>query len=109
MIGTIFEFAGEIVEVRINDTNCLFRTKQFGGALAPIDSIKLDKEGSIKEHPDLKDREDWREETIKRFKKKIKSYDNEKQRMKYIIEDLKKYGYKPMYIAIDGMRPKKIK
>lgn len=104
MIGTIFEYAGEIVEVRIIDTNCLFRTQNFGSSFVSIDGIKLDKAGSIKEHPDLKDREDWKEETIKRFKEKIKSYPTEDKRMKYVIEDLKKHGYIPRYMQKQGFR-----
>jgi len=109
MIGVIFEYGSEIVEVRIDHSNCYFRTGQFGGALSPIDSIKIDKAGSIKEHPDLKDRVDWKEETIKRFKKKLKSYDTEMERVEYVIKDLSKIGYKPIYIQRDGHRPQKIK
>ena len=108
MIGVIFDFAGEFVEVVIDGTNCLFRTKQFGGALAPIDALRLDKKGVIKEHPDLKDNEDWRKEAIKRFKEKMKDYNNEKERMEYIINDLKKFGYKPLVIQKAGFRPIKV-
>lgn len=109
MIGVIFEYGSEYVEVRVDKTNCYFRTGQFGGALAPIDLIKIDKAGSIKEHPDLKDREDWRQETINRFKEKLKNYNTEMERVKYVINDLSKIGYKPIYINRDGYRPQKIK
>jgi len=109
MIGTIFRFGNEVIEVRINNTNCLFRTKQTNTGFVPIDGIKLNKRGSIKEHPDLKDREDWKEETIKRFKNKLKEYPNEKERMRYVIDDLKKYGYRPEYMQINGHRPIKIR
>lgn len=109
MIGVIFEYGSEKVEVRIDETNCYFRTGQFGGALVPIDSIKIDKTGSIKEHPDLADRDDWKEETIKRFKENLKKLKTENERMKYVIEDLTKVGYKPIYIQRSGHRPQKIK
>lgn len=109
MIGVIFEYGPEMVEVRIDKTNCYFRTSQFGGALAPIDSIKIDKAGSIKEHPDLINREDWKEETIKRFKDKLKEQKTEMERIKYVIDDLSKVGYNPIYFQKDGHRPKKIK
>jgi len=108
MIGIIFEYSSEKVEVRIVDKNCYFRTGQFGGGLVPIGSIKIDKAGSIKEHPDLKDRKDWKEETIKRFKEKLKTYKTEMERVKYVINDLKKYGYVPMYFQRDGHRPTKL-
>jgi len=109
MIEVIFEFAGDYVLVRVDGFNCLFRTKQFGGALAPLDALQLDKKGVIKEFPDLKDNEDWKKEAIKRFKENIKKMDNEDQRIKYIIEDLKKFGYKPMYYQKQGYRKMRIK
>ena len=108
-IGTIFEFGSEVIEVRINGNNCLFRTKDYGGAFHPIDNLTLNKTGVIKEHPDLKDNKDWREEAIKRFKTKLKKMKSEKERMDYVIEDLKKYGYKPLFTQRDGHRPQKIK
>ena len=75
----------------------------------PIEGIKLEKAGCIKEHPDLKENNNWKDETIKRFKQKIKDYETEKQRMKYIISDLTKHDYKPLYYQQQGHRPIKIK
>jgi len=109
MIGVIFEFNSTNVEVRIDGANCGFRTGEFGGALVPIDSLKIDKAGSIKEHPDLKDDIEWKEKTIQRFKEKLKLLNSEQERIKYIIDDLQKYGYIPKYIQRSGYRPKKIK
>ena len=108
-IGTIFEFGSEVIEVRIVGNDCLFRTKDYGGALHPIDNLTLNKVGVIKEFPDLKDKADWREEAIKRFKAKLKTMKSEKQRMDYVIEDLKKYGYRAKYSQRDGHRPQKIR
>ena len=106
--GIVFRFANELVEVRVDGFNCLFRTSQFGGAFAPIDALRLDKAGVIREFPDLKDEEDWREQALTRFKEKIKTYATEKLRMEYIIQDLKKYGYIPLYWQEQGFRPKKL-
>lgn len=108
MIGIIFEFNSSHVEVRVDKNNCYFRTGEFGGALVPIDSIKIDKSGSIKEHPDLKDDKEWKEKTIQRFKEKLKQLNSENERAKYIIDDLSKYGYVARYIQKQGHRPKKI-
>lgn len=108
MIGVIFELNSNNIEVRIDGTNCLFRTGEFGGALVPIDSLKIDKAGSIKEHPDLEDDKEWKKKTIERFKTEIKKLKTEKERIKYIINDLKKYGYIPRYMQQSGHRPKKI-
>jgi len=108
MISTIFDFGGEIVEVRIDNMNCLFRTKQYGGGFAPIDGLRIDEKGVKKEFPDLIDNPDWKKIAIERFKDKIKSYSTNKQRMEYIISDLKKWGYKPLYQQEDGMRVKRL-
>ena len=108
MIGTIFDFGGEKIEIRIDGTNCLFRTQQFGGAFATIEGLKLDYKGVIKEHPDLKDKETWKEEAIKRFKNKLKEYKTEEERMKYIKKDLEKYGYIPLYEQKQGHRPRRL-
>jgi len=109
MIGVIFEFNSNQVEVRVDGTNCWFRTGEFGGALVPIDSLKIDKVGSIKEHQDLKDDKEWKAKTIQRFKVKLKELKTEKERVKYIINDLRKYGYIPTHIQQQGHRPIKIK
>jgi hypothetical protein len=109
MIGVTFEYNSTIVEVRIDKENCLFRTSEFGGALVPIENIRLDKAGSIKEHPDLKNDKEWRQKTIKRFKQKLKELNSETERIKYIIDDLSKYGYKPLFMQRAGHRVIKIK
>ena len=109
MISTIFQYGSETIEVRVNQSNCLFRTVNTLGGFVPIEGIKLEKAGCIKEHPDLKNNKDWEEETIKRFKEKIKGYDTEKQRMQYIMSDLAKHGYKARYFQQQGHRPIKIR
>lgn len=109
MIVVVFQFVNQIIEVRINGNNILFRTGEFGGAFVPIDGLKLDKNGVIKEHPDLKDKDNWREEAIKRFKGHIKNMETEIQKANYIISELKKVGYKPVALQRAGHRPIKIK
>ena len=109
MIGVIFSYINEIVEVRIDGSNCLFRTQQFGGALCPLDNLRIDKHGALKEFPDLKDNPDWKKITIQRFKDKMKTMNTETERMNYLIQDLKKYGYVPIRFQRAGHRPIKIK
>ena len=108
MIGVIFDFSGDKVEVRVTGNQVLFRTNQTGNQFATIDNLRLDKSGVIKEHPDLENNKNWREESIKRFNDKIKSYKIEEQKINYIINDLKKFGYIPLFIQKQGFRPKKI-
>ncbi len=107
MIGIIFNYGNEVVEVRIDGMKCFFRTSQFH-KFATLEGLKLDKKGVIKEFPDLKDNENWRDESIKRFENKMEKLDNENERMRYIIKDLSKFGYKPMYYQKQGYRPVKL-
>ena len=108
MIGVIFNFGTELVEVRVSGDKAYFRTNPLGG-YATIDGLKLSKGGVIKEFPDLKGREDWREESIKRFKEKLKELDTEDERVAYIIKDLESHGYKAKAIQKQGFRPKRLK
>jgi hypothetical protein len=108
MIGVIFKFGTEVIEVRVEDVNVSFRTSQFGVAFAPIEGLQLNRLGVIKEFPDLEDNPEWRQEAIKRFKEKIKKLKTEKKRIDYIVEDLGKYGYKPVHMQRAGHRPVKL-
>ena len=67
MIGVIFNFAGEPIEVRVDGNSVLFRTKETQSMFVPIEALRLDKKGVIKEHPDLENNNEWRQESIKRF------------------------------------------
>ncbi len=107
MIGVIFQFGTEVVEVRVMNENVYFRTSNspnFGS----IDEMKLDKHGVVKEFPELKDDIEWQRKARAKFKEKIRVLPNEEQRIKYIIEDLSKFGYIPLYIQKQGFRPRKL-
>jgi hypothetical protein len=109
MIGAIFSYSGEFVEVRI-DKDCLyFRGSVASPFFATLEGLKFSYEGTIKEHPDLEGREDWKEEAIKRLKEKIKSIRIERDKMIYVVKELKKVGYVPMYMQEQGFRPVKFK
>lgn len=107
MIGVIFNYCSEIVEVRVDGNRCLFRTAQ-SQMFSDIDGIKLDKSGVIKEFPELKDNPEWQKIARENFKEKIKNMNSEEERIKYVIEDLSKYGYKPLYMQKQGFRPVKL-
>jgi len=108
MIGLIFQFGPEVVEVRVNGSNVFFRTSQLH-TFTTIDGIKLDRSGVIKEFPDLKENEQWQDIARVRFKQKIKTMKTEKEVAEYIINDLKKFGYIPLYKQEAGFRPVKLK
>lgn len=106
--GTIFSFGNEIVEVRLQDSRLLFRTSQFGGALAPLESLQLNQQGVLKEFPDLEGNPEWKTIAIQRLKDKLKDMTSDDERMSYVIVDLQKYGYKPLIKQKDGYRPEKL-
>jgi len=106
-VGIIFDYASEPIEVRVEGVNILFRTAQ-SGYFATIDGIKLDYVGVCREFPDLENASDWQKQAVERFKKKIMEFKTEMARAEYIISDLKKFGYVPMYMQQKGFRPIKL-
>lgn len=109
MIEVIFYFGTEIAMVRIRGNRVTLCSSTQGNVEATIDGLKLSKPGVIKEFPDLKDKEDWKEQAIIRFKQKIKDFKNEEAVAEYLIEDLRKFGYIPKYKQIQGFRRVAIK
>jgi len=107
-VGLLFDYASEPIEVRVDGINIFFRTMQTMSYWATIDNIKLDYAGVIREFPDLKGSDLWKEEAIKRFREKMKELKTEKARAVYIIQDLKKHGYIPRFMQVKGFRPEKI-
>ncbi len=79
------------------------------GQITTIEGLKLNYAGVIKEHPDLKDNDDWRKEATKRLKKHMKNLTSEKAKMEYIKDELTKHGYDAMYYQRAGHRPTKFK
>lgn len=108
MIGVIFMFGSEMVEVRVDGNDTLFRTGAQPGFVT-IYQLQLSKPGVIKEFPELEDAIDWREQAIDRFRTKISLIEREEDKIAYIIEDLGKHGYIPKYIQKGGHRVKRIK
>lgn len=94
--------------VRINGHRVTFVNSTYGAFESTIEGLKLSRAGVIKEYPDLKEREDWREEAIKRFKEVINVMQNEESIAEYVIQDLKKYGYIPKWKQKQGFRREKI-
>lgn len=93
----------EIIFVRVNGTNITF-SNSGQLIMSGIDGLKLNYYGTIKEFPDLKDKLDWKDEAIKRFKEKISKMKNEDEIANYIIMDLKNHGYEPKIKQKAGFR-----
>lgn len=112
MIELYFDYAGEIVIVKVNGHNILFSTSALNyQTFVPIESISLKREGIIKEYPDLKDKPDglMREEAIKRLKEYIKGLGSENEVKGYVIKELESQGYILKRIKRDGFRPSNVK
>lgn len=109
MIGVVLAFGSEVIEVRVEGNSVYFRNAAGSGTFATINGLKLDKLGVLREFPELKDNSEWQNIARERFKERIKSYNTEMEKVNYVMEDLKKYGYVPMYIQRQGHRTRKIK
>ena len=91
-----FKFGNEIVIVKIEGTNVLFANQMTNfQQYFPIAALKLNKEGILKEHPDLKDLgdEEIKSKGIERFKEHIKTLGNENRIKDYIVKELTNCGY----------------
>ena len=104
-LGT-FKLGGEIIEVIIDADNTMFRDTS-SGTTTTIHGLKLSKAGVMKEHPDLKDDQEWREKAINRLKEHIKKFKTENQKINYVKDELIKHGYTPMFKQRAGFRPQK--
>ena len=109
MIYIMFEHFGEKVLVEINNNNVYFSTTLQGPVKAPIDKLKLNYRGVIREFPDLEGSDDWKEQAVKRFKDNLSNMPSETEKVNYIIHDLKNHGYIPLYKQKNGFRPEVIK
>lgn len=102
-----FQLATERIIVRIIGDNVLFVDLQ-NNMLAPIEGLNLNKQGVEIEFPDLKDDPEWKQKAIQRFVDKVKSFETEKEKMDWIISELKQMGYVPLFIQRMGHRPKRV-
>ncbi|MGA2130638.1 MAG: hypothetical protein ABSG05_03455 [Candidatus Pacearchaeota archaeon] len=58
----------------------------------------------IQEFPDLKDDKDWAAKAFERFKQHFLKIEGEMNRLKYIVAEMIKQGYKPEYYEENGFR-----
>lgn len=109
MISLVFDYLGEKVLVVIDGKNIKFGNTTFGARLSTIEGLKLSYSGVCREFPDLELNPNWDKLAIKRFKEKIEKFETEEEIEKYIIEDLKKFGYVPKKRQKKGFRMEDIK
>lgn len=105
----MFEKEGKNILVVVKGEEVYFGSTGFGAYLSTIEGLQLSYEGVIREFPDLKENSNWQGEAVKRFTQKIKSLPTEMKRADYIIEDLRKHYFVPLYKQKNGHRPERIK
>ena len=105
VMGT-FQLGGEQIAVIVDSNNIMF-SDVATGTTTTIQGLKLSKAGAIKEHPDLKDDEEWRKKSIDRLKEHIKTFKTETQKINYVKDELVKHGYTPVFFQRAGHRPQK--
>ena len=108
MIDVMFYFGESVVLVKIKGRQVLFGHNLQGAILAPLKNMQLNKNGVLKEFPDLVGRDDWREVACERFQEHIARMKSEEDIAHYVIDDLRKYGYIPKMIQRAGFRPRPI-
>ncbi len=106
MIIGVFQLGADQVEVIVDKENTMFRDAS-SGTTTTIQGLKLSKAWVIKEHPDLKDDDEWKKKAIERLKVHIKKFKTETQKINYIKDELEKHGYTPLYKQKAGWRPTK--
>ena len=107
-IQIVFQRGSDRMAIRVIGSNVLFIDLQTR-MVSPIEGLKFNKQGVIKEHPDLKDDPEWKQKAIKRFVDKIKELPSESKRVEWLIKEMKNMSYKPLYKQRDGFRTEKIK
>lgn len=94
--------------IRVIGNNILFIDLQTN-QVAPLEGLKFNKVGVIKEYPDLENDENWKQKSIQRFVDKIKSFPTETEKVEWLIKEMAGMGYTALYKQRDGHRPQKIK
>ena len=101
----VFENSGEIVEVLVSGNTLLF--SDSSGQVTLLEGLKFDKQGVIREFPDLENDEEWKKKAIERLKEHIKKMNTEKDILFYVKDELVKFGNKALYYRQNGFRERK--
>jgi hypothetical protein len=107
MYDLVFKHISGVALVRVNEKSISFSTMDKGQfSLQPIENIKLDVDGILREFPDLKEKTamEIRKEAIQRFKDHINKMETEMEIVQYVVKDLSKHGYEFVNARRPGFR-----
>ena len=111
MILIGFSLNNQVGTIRISGCKIEYG-KLFGNQMyfMPMDQLKFDYNGIIREFPDLKDKPEQEARTIasQRLKEHIAKMSGEEEVSRYIIEEIKKFGGIPQLKQKVGFRPEKL-
>lgn len=106
----VFQHGDEVVVVTALGNNILFSNSQTNFNYAvPIDNVKLNIQGILKQFPDLNglDDSEIRKRAIERFKDHIKTLNSQMEIKDYLVGEFLKMGYTLQYWQKEGFRPQK--
>ncbi len=109
MIGVIMHFANDVVEFRVIGNQLHIRNSAYGSSLVPLSpgNIGLNYDGVIKELPYLKGDDKWKEKACDKIKERFRELETDDEKINYIVDEMKKYGYIPRFTQKKGHRPEK--
>lgn len=108
MIKGNFALANDMYEVVV-DGNNLFFNDVSTNTISTIEGLRLNKSGVLKEFPDLENNEEWRKIAIERLKEHMKTFSSENDKLDYVKDELKKFGWDAQFKQRAGFRPEKFK
>jgi len=107
MIGVVFEqLDGKVLDVRIEGSKILLRHSDYGAQFFPLKQAFV-YEKSKTRHPEIEGKSSWRDILDEKIKKKLETYKTEQGKMKYVVREFKRQGYKPLYYQVEGHRAKR--
>lgn len=108
MIQAVFELGSEKIISEVDGNNLVFLDAS-NMTVAPLEGLRLDKNGVLEEFPDLREEKEWRKIAIERFKEHMAHFQTEDEKIDYIIQELRKCGYTPLFKQRAGWRPERIR
>jgi len=106
MITATFKIGGDTISVKVEKNN-LFFFDVGTGQVSTLEGLRMSKAGVLKEHPDLKGNIGWKKIATERLKEHVKKIKTEMEKIIYVKNELKKFGYEPLFYAKQGFRTKK--
>jgi hypothetical protein len=111
MILIGFSQGNQVGSIRISGCKVEYG-KMFGNQLffMPIEQLKFDYAGILREFPDLKDKpeNEARLISVQRLKEHLAKMNSEEEVSEYIIDELKKSGAIPQIKQRSGFRPERL-